>query len=190
MPSFILKQLETRRNLCRKLVTRIQNNYHFDHDLIESTLKELKKQIILIQNLDQECLEECGKEEDLGKDIVVASAFHIEENKAIAQVKLTESARLSTTITPNTKLPILELKVFSGNLLEWINFLDIFKANIQNRGDLAPIQRFLYLRSQGLPITDASYTEDIDLLKSTYGRQKPKITHPCTTPRRVCGKDS
>ena len=69
-------------------------------------------------------------EEDLGKDIVVASDFFVGVNKGISQVKVRHSARLLTKSTPGVKLPILELKVFSGDLLDWTGFWDIFKANI------------------------------------------------------------
>ena len=105
--------------------------------------------------------------------------------KEITRIKLTEFAWLSKNCTPGVKLPFLELKVFSGNLLEWSSFWYIFKSNIHSLEDPAPIQKFLYLRAQihgetanlvqDLPFTDASYEEANDLLKCTYGRKKRLI---------------
>ena len=88
MLNLIIKQREARRNLCRKLITKIQNNCGSDHDLTDTILQEIERQIALIQKLDQKYLEECG-EEDLSKDIAIASEFRIEVSLVIGDMMWT-----------------------------------------------------------------------------------------------------
>ena len=68
------------------MITKIQNNCGFDHDITNTILLEIERQVVLIQNLDRTYLEQCG-EEDLEKDIAVSSDFYFELNQSIARVK-------------------------------------------------------------------------------------------------------
>ncbi|XP_055584992.1 uncharacterized protein LOC129737855 [Uranotaenia lowii] len=45
------------------------------------------------------------------------------------------------------KLPEIRLPSFSGKLREWISFRDSFQSLIHNNDQLAPIEKFSYLRS-------------------------------------------
>ena len=82
--SFIIKQREARRNLCRQIITKIKyENCGFGHDLIDSTLQEITWQIVLIQNLDQKYLKELMVSLD-GSKTITATVVAIESNSAWA----------------------------------------------------------------------------------------------------------
>ncbi|XP_006825701.1 uncharacterized protein LOC102808861, partial [Saccoglossus kowalevskii] len=78
-------------------------------------------------------------------------------------------------------LPKIELQTFSGNVLEWASFFDIFKSSIHSDTTLDNIQKFVYLRSMlkdeaartvgGLTLTDANYSHAIELLEERYGQK-------------------
>src|SRR5688572_5057147 len=46
------------------------------------------------------------------------------------------------------KLPKLELKTFSGNVMHWQEFWDAFEASVHNQESLSDIAKFTYLKSQ------------------------------------------
>ena len=77
-------------------------------------------------------------------------------------------------------LPKLTLTGFSGDILQWQNFIDTFKAAIDSDSALDAVQKFQYLRSQlsgdaakvteGLALTSANYKEAMTLLRERYGQ--------------------
>nr|XP_006823031.1 PREDICTED: uncharacterized protein LOC102803240 [Saccoglossus kowalevskii] len=86
----------------------------------------------------------------------------------------------STPTRTAISLPKLQLQTFSGNVVEWHSFYDIFKSTIHADTSLDPVQKFTYLRSmlQGeaadtiarLTLTDGNYCHAIDLLVERYGQ--------------------
>ncbi|XP_070554752.1 uncharacterized protein [Ptychodera flava] len=91
----------------------------------------------------------------------------------------------SDTATQDTSkktvaLPKLQLKTFSGNVLEWVSFYDTFKSSIHNDKNLENIQKFTYLRSvltdeaartiSGLALTNSNYDHALELLIERYGQ--------------------
>jgi len=81
--------------------------------------------------------------------------------------------------TLNVKLPKLSIPKFSGDMLMWQSFWDMFRANIHDT-PLPLVSKFTYLMSllegeaqeviAGLSITDANYGSAILLLQARYGR--------------------
>ncbi|XP_070567303.1 uncharacterized protein [Ptychodera flava] len=77
-------------------------------------------------------------------------------------------------------LPKLQLKTFSGNVLEWVSFYDTFKSSVHNDSSLENIQKFTYLRSvltdeaartiSGLALTNSNYDHALELLIERYGQ--------------------
>ena len=49
--------------------------------------------------------------------------------------------------SPSVKLPILDLPKFSGEILNWLSFSDLFKALIDNNVNLTNVERLQYLKS-------------------------------------------
>ena len=80
-----------------------------------------------------------------------------------------------------TKLPKLDLPRFSGEVTEWLTFLDSYQAGMRNNPSLLPVQKFTYLLSlvsksakeaiAGL--ADANYSEAVKLfsLVSKSGKE-------------------
>jgi len=89
---------------------------------------------------------------------------------------------VSTASYPTTRLQKLNIPTFSGNPLTWQSFWDCFNSAVNSNGLLINVQKLSYLRAQaaqlqedaskvvaGFPLTNASYTESVTLLKSRFG---------------------
>ena len=71
------------------------------------------------------------------------------------------------------------MKKFNGDPLEWSNFKETFEAAIDENTRISKVQKFSYLINfldgsaleavKGFPVTNKSYDEAFDLLKSRYG---------------------
>ena len=99
----------------------------------------------------------------------------------------------------SVNLPKLELETFTGDILKFQSFWDIFEATVHNNCDLTDVEKFAYLRTKvrgfaaesisGFALTNANYTVAVQLLKERYGKG-PEITNTrylamveSTTPR-------
>ena len=81
------------------------------------------------------------------------------------------------------KLPKLELRKFSGKIVEWPEFWDGFRSAVHDDEQLAKVDKFKYLRSYleeparsvvaGFPLTDADYDSAIEMLKDRFA--KPSV---------------
>ena len=84
-----------------------------------------------------------------------------------------------------TRLPKLDIPVFTGEPLEWQSFWDCFEAAIDTNPSLTGVQKLSYLRTQlrgeatraiaGFPLTNLNYHHSVLILKDRYG-QPHKIT--------------
>ena len=71
------------------------------------------------------------------------------------------------------KLLSIEIKSFSGELMEWPSFLDYYEAAIHNSSELSDVQKFTYLRSyltdaalksvSGLTLTNENYAKALTI---------------------------
>ncbi|XP_074654920.1 uncharacterized protein LOC141908655 [Tubulanus polymorphus] len=146
----------------------------------------------LIQELDQTILS-LTPDENLQSSIAEADDFAFERIIEIQKYRFfietfNNDTKPTTTTTHqpiNNKsrqvnLPNLHLPTFSGDLLQWIGFIDAFESAIHNDTGLDDIQKFQYLRAQlsgeaarcveGLSLTNNNYVEAIELLKNRYGQ--------------------
>ncbi|XP_064632755.1 uncharacterized protein LOC135491048 [Lineus longissimus] len=88
--------------------------------------------------------------------------------------------------TKNVQLPKLTLPTFSGDILQWQTFNDVFAAAIHNNTNLDNVQKLQYLRAQlsgeaadiiaGLSSTDANYAHAMELLRKRYGEKHKVIS--------------
>ena len=86
----------------------------------------------------------------------------------------------STGSQGTTRLPKLNIPVFSGDSLNWQSFWDCFEVAIHSNPSLTDVQKLNYLRAQlqgdasrvvaGLTLTSANYGHSIDLLRERYGQ--------------------
>jgi len=85
-----------------------------------------------------------------------------------------------------TRLPKLEIPVFTGDPLDWQPFWDCFEAAIDTNPTLIGVQKLSYLRAQlrgeasrvitGLPLTNTNYQTSVTLLKDRYGQPQRIIS--------------
>ncbi|XP_055585290.1 uncharacterized protein LOC129738134 [Uranotaenia lowii] len=80
------------------------------------------------------------------------------------------------------KLPEIRLPSFSGKLREWVSFRDSFQSLIHNNGQLAPMEKFSYLRSSlsgealeevlSIELSDVNYSVAWEILTERYENKK------------------
>ncbi|XP_068211730.1 uncharacterized protein [Palaemon carinicauda] len=88
--------------------------------------------------------------------------------------------------TVSIRLPKLDISHYSGDILEWNSFCELYDASVHQRKDLEPIQKFSYLRSllirealkliSGFKFEAANYPLAVALLLFTYGK-RDEIKH-------------
>lgn len=74
-----------------------------------------------------------------------------------------------------SRLPKLDLPTFDGNPLQWQTYWESFSTAVDTNPCLTGVQKLNYLRTQlqgdasrvisGYPLSDANYTQSIELLK-------------------------
>ncbi|XP_055589950.1 uncharacterized protein LOC129742131 [Uranotaenia lowii] len=80
------------------------------------------------------------------------------------------------------KLPEIRLPSFGGKLRDWVSFRDSFQSLIHNNEQLAPMEKFTYLRSAlsgdalkevlSIELSDANYIVAWEILKERYENKK------------------
>lgn len=98
------------------------------------------------------------------------------KNKLVLAAKAKSPSR--TRRTTECKLPMLEVPTFSGNLLDWPSFSDLFKATIHYNVELTNSQRLQYLKAslkgdaasilRTTKITDANFAPAWKSLEERY----------------------
>ena len=78
------------------------------------------------------------------------------------------------------RLPRLQMPEFEGEIAEWQTFWDSYESTVHLNATLSDVQKFTYLRSlihgsassaiAGFPLTNANYSNAIDLLKQRFGQ--------------------
>ncbi len=88
----------------------------------------------------------------------------------------------------NVKLPKLEIKPYSGDILGWSQFWDAFESTIHNNTTLTDVERFTYLKTKleegseasdvvsGLSLTNDNYNTAVQLLKDRFGSKEKIIS--------------
>ena len=79
-------------------------------------------------------------------------------------------------------LPKLQLPVFDGNLQQWHEFWNIYKATIHDQQTLPAVSKFSYLKGlfkgsalsaiAGISLTSENYSSVIKLLQEKFGRKE------------------
>ena len=85
-----------------------------------------------------------------------------------------------SSIGTTTRLPKLNIPVFTGDPLQWQSFWDCFEAAVHNNSSLTNVQKLNYLRAQlqhdaarvvaGFPLTGVNYEHSVTLLRQRYGQ--------------------
>ena len=98
---------------------------------------------------------------------------------AATQAALATQATLGTPSQPSHRLPRLDLPKFSGDVLKWPEFWDLFQSSVHVR-PLPDVDKLSYLKISmqgeaaqtitGLPITSGNYQVALSMLQDKYGR--------------------
>ena len=96
------------------------------------------------------------------------------------KVESVTSVAKNTSCTPKMKLPKTDLRKFSGDVLDWPEFWDIFRVAVHDNIDIPPVQKFVYLKSlltgeaagyvANFKTEEANYELAVERLQSRYGK--------------------
>lgn len=80
------------------------------------------------------------------------------------------------------RLPLIELPKFSGKLIDWVPFYDLFQSLVHERDNMSDAEKHYYLRAslesealsiiRQLPMDEANYEVALNLLKGRYQNQR------------------
>jgi len=139
-----------------------------------NTLKEISD--LISDNLSEEEIEDdiltCDKYNNMFLSIRSKLKLLREEDRKGENHKIKSCA-------VNTKLPKLSIPFFSGDVLQWVEFWELFSTNIDENSSLSSVEKFSYLRSlikgqaaaviNGFQLSSSNYSHAVDLLKRRYG---------------------
>ncbi|XP_074657129.1 uncharacterized protein LOC141910297 [Tubulanus polymorphus] len=90
-----------------------------------------------------------------------------------------DSNNAATHQRSRISLPKLQLPKFSGDILEWSPFWDLFESTVDNQHSLSDVEKFGHLKChlggdarlviEGLPLTSVNYVKAKQLLKDRFG---------------------
>lgn len=189
----MVKRREGHRAQCLSLCKIIKDEVEsesVDVDKLKKARDELNRQTNTVLELNEEVLDKIDQEQMI-EEIRQASEINM-ENKHVLQLadkfiddKSCDIDKPKTLTTKSVKLPTIVLPKFSGNIMEWQQFWDLYSASIHDRKDIPDATKFNYLSSQlvgeaanllmGFNHTKAEYNEAIKLLQSTYGKPEKLV---------------
>ncbi|XP_063532113.1 uncharacterized protein LOC134742857 [Cydia strobilella] len=120
-------------------------------------------------------------------EICLISEVQLQAEETLAELKVkidqvTSTNKPSEKLTePNSscRLPKLQLPVYSGDVLAWCEFWDVFRSNIDSR-NLPEVDKLSYLKTSvagdakkaidGLSTTNANYDIAVSILKERFGK--------------------
>ena len=131
-------------------------------------------------------------DKDIEREITTACEYDEKCHLIISELEACIASQSGPSVKPkktikDLNLPKLILPRFSGKLIEWISFWDIFRSTV-HEAEIDNVRKFYYLRGQldgpakslieGFSIDDDSYQQAVELLKITYGNtEQLKIAH-------------
>ena len=122
---------------------------------------------------------------DLTKVMEANTKTQAETAKLLNQFVSEQGAANGTpvTVSSSTKLPVLKIPVFNGNVLQYPEFIDMFESTIHNNTKLSNVEKLVYLRNHlsdaaldtitGITLTGKNYAAALGLLKERFG--KPQV---------------
>ena len=117
------------------------------------------------------------------------------------QVQLSTQSTSAVQRRPqHVNLPKLKLPIFSGDVLKWTEFSEMFSASV-DAADLSDIQKLTYLREHlsgaaketiaGLHLSSSNYHVAQDLLRERFGDKQIRINaHHAALMKLPCASDS
>ena len=205
-----LKQLQSRRVAVKGWVTRCvakldsllkltDDNLNVTH--LNDAMDQFDKMLAKLDDIQSDVEFSIEDDDALLEDVNHAADFRegarnyrVEAAERLRQLSAAPGSSIasgaesaSSTSTSEVKLPKISLPSFSGDVLQWESFWDVFSATV-HESDISSVTKFSYLKSsltgeaaqaiQGLALTAANYDTAVDILKERYGRKERLIfTH-------------
>lgn len=183
-----------RRSTTKGSITRLEKWYTTNHDTVvnvyeyESRLDGLKKAFSVYCDL-QEQIEAHNPEQETDRDtmedkyysLTALFSTKINELKSCPANMVAPSVIVQPPATSHVNKPQLNIPPFSGSLVEWKSFYQLFEALIEKDSALSDIEKLVYLRSyvtgeplnliSNLKIIDTNFQVALTTLKERYANE-------------------
>ncbi|XP_047036854.1 uncharacterized protein LOC124642458 isoform X2 [Helicoverpa zea] len=197
-----LAQLKLRRGYVKGAITREESFCNSEEIVIASSELLTERRSRLVKNfasyedLNKSIL--CINPKDDEDPVVYESKYFTCISKIDRQLNACRTSGQPEAEPPRQnannfrKLPQITIKEFSGaNILDYLPFINMFKAVIDSDTSLSLCQKLYYLRSfltgealcliQNLPLTEVNYSEALKLLENRYNNEPMIINHHINT---------
>ena len=177
----------------RARATTLINKWEADDSITDfKTLTKIKEEISRLKDtlLDYdtkilESFDETTSDQRICDEITANSEFTMKISSCIQDINskldtLSPNLEQRPKVYNNVKMPNLNLIKFSGDLLEWPQFWDLYRTTVHVRTDFGAPSKFGFLRGQlegdaadllsGFKNTEQDYAQAITLLEETYGK--------------------
>lgn len=157
-------------------------------DLLEKNFAKFYEnhiEILRYGDMKDEYMDSYFEVEDLyasTKELMKSKQKEYKSYKDASETSQLQSQSIVTSDTPRTRLPPINLPVFSGNYNEWPSFRDLFISLIDNENTLSDIQKHHYLRSslkgeaeqllRHFDVTAANYNKAWNTLINRYSNKR------------------
>jgi len=185
--SFLGKLAASRGHLTKTInkILDAKSVVPIDYELIEASIDSLKSQNERLDNLNEE-LEthyDDDESEELLEQYEKAEVYRSKAIETISIAKRLLRSQDSVTFTKNSvvKLPKITVPEFSGDVLKWDEFFELFTTAVDSQ-NISNTEKFQFLKQSlkgeavnticGLPLTSDNYVNALELLKSRYGSRR------------------
>ena len=205
VPGVSHNQLLARRVAIKGWVTRCErklsdildkSDKHINTTELNDAMEQFDKMLAKLDDI--QCEVECGfmDEEAMLADVNAAADYRdnmrvkrilaTDKYKQLCTPQIPVQSHCSSTqsVTPEVKLPKINIPSFSGDVLQWESFWDIFSATVDD-SDISEVTKFSYLKSSltgeaaqainGIALTASNYNIACCILKERYGRKERLI---------------
>lgn len=111
-----------------------------------------------------------------------ATIQYDELDAILAKFPSSDGSYSTTESAIHSRLPVLDLHNFDGNVFEWFSFISLYNSLVLSRKDLSKTEKYHYLFShvqkeprtliQHLPMTNESLDTALEILKSRYENKR------------------
>ena len=182
-----LEHLKNQRTGQKAYVKKIINEFKTNKIEAASLISIINSRKTKISELNDNIVAGITEAQAIQTEIARQNEYEEELEEALRLAEKSLSTANISNTTPQTSgppttrvnLPKIQLKKFSGNLLDWQNFWETFEHTIHKANYLNKIEKFNYLLSylegpafraiKGLSITEQNYDSAVKILRDRYG---------------------
>ena len=183
---FASMEEERTRTKLRGKVTKLTNDLRdyrqskeVDQDDLAYKIHVLETQLTELRLVQTE-LDKTGIRDETNHDDL-ASEEIFKAKRLLVRVETEGHANAATSAQSNVsrlKVSDVKLPVFSGDLLQWSEFWDLFEVAVHTNSRYATVQKYVILKShlsglalqciKGIPVSEACYSSAVEALKDRF----------------------